>query len=471
MAKQRTLTQSVTSTQLAVATLAMLAAGGAALVAAPVNNAQGRAVQNICIPAIVELSEPCNAVVRGQPRAVPGFRRMRYVCPGSQNGRGFISTGTCRTQEKMNEDAARGCQRQNQCALQGYGYGYNIPQPDYGYNYNANAQEPLPPAVSFSNDTPSQFTGQAAGAFTSVLAKVVVSNPNNVPMTLRGMGWTLYGNGISFTNTSTRRSIDVASEDIYTRGVNARVEWNLPNRFNGEEIYFSARPGNFSPILIPARGSKVVYVNTNLQGLHVPDVSTGYIGFRLATNIMDWSVGAFTSSSYPRVDNYDYRIINVSRVLPPNVSWAGDTPSGASAGSAEQVIGKIVVSNGGNNQDDLLVSGLSLQIQTRFAHMANTATTTVKIYRDAMAGAPVATASLVVNRAGIQEVRFDQPVGISRNSSRRFLVTMNTSQASVDDFVLFTLPSTGLSWSISGISSQAGAGLPSLPLSVKTLTY
>lgn len=457
-------TQSVSTTKMALATLAMVAAAGASLVAVPANNlsASPRAE---CIPMNIEFSQPCTVAVRGQAETFPGFQRMRYVCPGVYDGRGVVSVGSCRTQTDLYNAAAVYCQRNNLCALAGYGYGEIPPQPPE----NVNVPQAVPPTVSFADDTPSQLVGPFSPTSTAVLAKVVVSNPNNAAMTIRGMGWALAGNGVSFV-TSSNRTIDVASADIYSRGVNARVNWVLPNRFTGVPQYFDARGANFSSLLIPARGSKVVYFNANLQSLVVPGVSNGVFSFDIRSGALDWSVGAFASSSYPQfMGNYGYRIINVSRVLPPMVSWASDTPSGAAVPSPQQVIGKIIVSNSDRSQEDLMVEGISLQLQTRFSRVGNNASSTLKIYRDGMGGALIATVPVVLNRVATQDIRFAQPVAISRQSSKNFIVTLDTSGASANDNVLISV--NDLSWSIDGNRPEQGVRLLSLPLMTKVFTY
>lgn len=469
--KQKTITQSVTSTQLAVATLAMLAAGGAALVAAPVNR-DVAAVPSLeqCAPAIIEVSQPCEAVVPGQPRAVPGYRRMRYVCPGVQTG--MVSTGSCRTEEKMHQDAAKGCQSRNQCAAPGQSYGYNAPIP--GYGYNVNRQQALPPVVSFEPDSPS---ADMNGSFriassTTVVAKLHVENQNNVAMYIDGMHLKLYSEGVGFgVNTSTRW-IDVADRTIYGRGVNARADWRP--RMYGQTDVFNFNRGQFNRALIPANSSTTFYISLSLNRLQYSSDLQSLLAISLAPeNALSWTVGD-QRGDQATVSGLASRVLIRPDMAAPSANWSFDTPSGMSAAGVEQTIGKFGVSNSSFSGGNIEIERVALRLGVGFTNWQNVIGKRVSLFENGrMVGSVVLSQrdfnDLYNPNRGYAAIALDTPVSIAPGATKELTARMDTSDAQAADTLSVMVQAIEYRSAISnapGIRPVFG-----LPFSWKTLTY
>lgn len=468
--KQKTITHSVTSTQLAVATLAMLAAGGAALVAAPVNRGGSVPPLAQCAPAIIEVSEPCEAVVTGQPRAVPGYRRMRYVCPGVQTG--VVSTGSCRTEEKLHQDAAKGCQSRNQCAAPGQSYGYNAPVP--GYGYNVNRQEALPPVVSFESDSPS---AEANGGFriassTTVVAKLHVENQNNVAMYIDGMHFKLYSEGVGFGMNTSTRWVDVADKSIYGRGVNARADWR-PLLY-GQVDVFNFNRGQFNRVLIPANSSTTIYVSLSLNRLQSNPALQSLLAISFSPeNALSWTVGG-QRGDQATVSGLANRVLIRPDMAAPSAMWSFDTPSGMSVAGAEQTIGKFGVNNSSFSRGNIEIQRVALRLGVGFTNWQNVIGKRVSLFENGrMVGSVVLSQrdfnDLYNPNRGYAAITLDTPVSIAPGATKELIARMDTSDAQAADSLSVMVQAIEYRSAISnapGIRQVFG-----LPFSWKTLTY
>lgn len=101
----KTRTRSVTSTQMALATLALVASGSFALATIPVQN---KLAKNslVCTAQITSRAKPCKI------KKQDGFREYRYTCP---NGKKFKFTGACRTEATELVEATKNCSKKKYC--------------------------------------------------------------------------------------------------------------------------------------------------------------------------------------------------------------------------------------------------------------------------------------------------------------------------------------------------------------------
>lgn len=155
------------------------------------------------------------------------------------------------------------------------------------------------------------------------------------------------------------------------------------------------------------------------------------------------------------------------------VAWADDTPSGASVGGAARTVAKINITNSANvGNYDTTIKALNFTIgQTG---ISLTADRQLKIYKDSISvGNLLATTQWIgsatenfgdtaITDAGMTNV------AISPNSTKLFIVTMDTQDAGSDDKLDLNVGSTDVLWN-DGVNNATAVN--SLPLSPKTLTY
>lgn len=151
-------TEVVTGTQIALATMALLTAGGFALASVPVKKVAELKPMLNCSATLTKTAGNCT-LKNGQP----GYKEFAYTCP---NGKSYHTVGICRTQESFLSNATQGCTRLKYCVasvparpvspplaavrpvvppVYG-GYGYNQPAPSIIKYYN-----PAPVSSNFSD--------------------------------------------------------------------------------------------------------------------------------------------------------------------------------------------------------------------------------------------------------------------------------------------------------------------------------
>lgn len=453
---------SISTTKMALATVAMVVAAGASLVGVPANN-NSSSPRPECIPLNIEFSQPCNAVVAGQPGTVPGFRRMRYVCPGTNTG--LVSVGSCRTQQKMYTEAAMNCQRRNQCSLVGYGYGY-IPEGGYGYGYDQiAAQQVTVPSVAWSVESPSYLGPQFVPGRNSLVAKLTVSNSNNVPMYLDSMNIDVLAAGFTSSSLATRY-LSVYDES----NPNGRValgQWRPTFTANPDHFSFPAQ--QFSRIMIPAQRSKTLIIKLDTQGLQGPslDPLDKELAIKLPENFLGWTVGAQTGER-SSLNSSSMSLISAG-VNRPEISWSAETPSGQSAPNAEQIIAKINVWNsvtGEMDPQDLELNRLQIHLDTTIPIGQQRM---IYVYKDAINPANrVGSLNLNVRNFYSNQNMGLQNFAVGPGRYKTLIITYDTSAARVDDYLSISIPRDAIGWRKGAISSDRSTGLP---LSPKIFTY
>ncbi len=171
-----------------------------------------------------------------------------------------------------------------------------------------------------------------------------------------------------------------------------------------------------------------------------------------------------------------------------NTAWAGDTPSGASAPNAAQIVGKFVVSNVANSGSySATVDYVNLSLSSTISN-ANTSRA-LNIYKDSLSTSALATSAFITGNFGTSNADFGNTrfqagdftdVEISAGSAKTFFVTLDTSGAASAKNLSITIPVShtaksggtvyGVVWS-DGVTSSIAAHDSVLPLLSKTFTY
>jgi hypothetical protein len=166
------------------------------------------------------------------------------------------------------------------------------------------------------------------------------------------------------------------------------------------------------------------------------------------------------------------------------VAKAADAPSGLTSGSTEQTVAKFVVTNSSNVDNQVAtVKLMNLDIGST---ISNTAARAIKIYKDSVTTGNIVastttpcfgTASTICafGATGFADAGFTD-TDVSAGSSRTFIVTMDTSDATTQKNLTVGLATTAtyasrfpLLWS-DGVTSSVTM-VDSLPVSGNTLSY
>lgn len=160
----------------------------------------------------------------------------------------------------------------------------------------------------------------------------------------------------------------------------------------------------------------------------------------------------------------------------PSVVWAGDTPSGATASSIDQVVGKFLISNPVGSEEPLQIFTFNFQIHSSIT-VPQGQVRNMKIFKDNLATDPLFTSSFDPTapfnplRPMGQFRSYGEPIlEVPPGESKIILVTIDTVDATPDNFVSIRLsPYQGMWWSKAGLYNSYH--LNSASLLLKTLTY
>ncbi|OIO52182.1 MAG: hypothetical protein AUJ11_00800 [Parcubacteria group bacterium CG1_02_44_65] len=152
------------------------------------------------------------------------------------------------------------------------------------------------------------------------------------------------------------------------------------------------------------------------------------------------------------------------------VAWASDTPTGASVGSASQLIGKINVTNVANS--GAYSSTVELMNVTISSTINNTAVRALKIYKDSVSGTALATTNYVAGTSwgasAITDANFTD-TEIASGATKTFFLVLDTSDAANTKALSINIAAAQIEWT-DGVTASI-TDLSSLPLLSKTFTY
>jgi len=151
------------------------------------------------------------------------------------------------------------------------------------------------------------------------------------------------------------------------------------------------------------------------------------------------------------------------------VTWASDTPSGASAGAAAQTIAKINVTNSSNSGNyAATVKNMNFAISSTVT--AAGGSRQLDVYKSALGTTALANTTYPnINFAdsAITEANFTD-VEIAAGTTKLFLVTLDTNDATSDENLSIYVDSSDITWN-DGVNDTTS--IKSLPLTPKTITY
>ncbi len=169
-----------------------------------------------------------------------------------------------------------------------------------------------------------------------------------------------------------------------------------------------------------------------------------------------------------------------------SLAWAGDTPSGIAEPSAEQIIGKFIVTNHANvNNQEAIIDALNFNVAS---NNFNQGRATLKVYKDSLNTPALATTQILLgsNEYPNQYTHFAShmfnDVVINSGASKTFFVTLDTNLARNNATLSLSIPGTevptvqnprgrmSILWG-DGIRQLIFANDRTLPLVPKTFSY
>ncbi|MBI5729477.1 MAG: hypothetical protein HY983_04550 [Candidatus Magasanikbacteria bacterium] len=155
------------------------------------------------------------------------------------------------------------------------------------------------------------------------------------------------------------------------------------------------------------------------------------------------------------------------------VAWIPDSPTGASAPSASQVVGKIMITNLANAglymaqikyMNPELISTFSMASGTRY----------LTVYKDNLTTTPLGQVVWSAAPGKAQLASFTDSamtdVDISAGASKTFFITLDTTDATANGLLSIRLPPAGIHWT-DGVTSDITAMGGDLPLVYRTMNY
>ncbi len=441
--KVQTKTKSVTTVQMAVATMALFLANGLAFMALPLGAEQQ--VELAQVRAGVNPARDCGlqTVNFGAQCGVNQYRNGTFVC---KDGARFDMGGNAQTCYPVAE-----IERKGQA---------------YCYNHCVDVRPRL--TVSVDADTP-LATNLLSGDVDQSVAKFKIANNSQEKVSLNDFVVSFH---FPHGSTSSVRSVKLFDENGFQFGpvvgvvtsntstfahasfdnLNLVLGLNKTRVFTVKVDLDENNTGRFQPVIVTGD-----YDGTR-QGLQLPIRATGVTsGIRLEQRDITFQprVGDIALGSLYEYGEGFAQGLNpvffgngnveanqfVTYGSKLRISWSGDTPSGVSAPNAEQLIGKVQVTNVGGGESATLKV---LNFQLNSLGFDGARTRELRVYRDSLNSPAIATTNVSLPpqnaiKSAFADRHFSD-VLIEPGATKTFFVTLDTSGAGANDVLSVTLP-------------------------------
>lgn len=311
--------------------------------------------------------------------------------------------------------------------------------------------------ISWDENNPrSIISPYGNNSFYGTVGKIRLTNSKTVPITIKNLN----------VNVSSNLPTD-SSRTLYIVKQTQNVTITVATKSFGRGVQFSDTTfadSNFTDVTIPAQSSVVLEVQTSAL-----TQNDSYITVGVGADDIQWSDGTNSFTTAPSLPLSPLTLAAFPRT-DLSITWLSDTPSGISTARDDQLVGKVQINN--NDAYEATIKTLNFSL-TQNGVNPLAAPREMKVYRETISPetllATVATTTFIGGGSYWREADFVDTI-LPPGGTKLFIFTLDTQDAGRGDSLTIGMPLRSVEWS-DGWTPLISTPVSGLPLPPKTLTY